>query len=133
MKEKDAGKPLGPVIEKMNELVQKYYDRSRPLYCAQHGYVDEVVRFPDLRRYLEAFAGGAYQNPTLHLCPAPDDPAPDHPGLRSGRAPLSRPSVTRTRPGFSRAGPLAQRRQRARRRGPPSLCPGRSPGAGGPP
>jgi glutaconyl-CoA decarboxylase len=63
VKEKDADKPLGPVIEKMNALVKKYYDRSRPLYCAQHGYVDEVVRFPELRRYLEAFAGCAYQNP----------------------------------------------------------------------
>jgi glutaconyl-CoA decarboxylase len=63
VKDKDGGKPLGPTMEKMNELVQKYYDRSRPLWCARHGYVDEVVSFPDLRRYLVAFAGAAYQNP----------------------------------------------------------------------
>ncbi|MBI5441648.1 MAG: glutaconyl-CoA decarboxylase subunit alpha [Deltaproteobacteria bacterium] len=63
VKEKDTGKPLGPVIEKMNELVGAYYDNSRPGYCAKKGFVDEVVRFADLRRYLEAFAGSAYQNP----------------------------------------------------------------------
>jgi glutaconyl-CoA decarboxylase len=63
VKEKDAGKPLGPTMEKMNELVQKYYDKSRPLFCAKHGYVDEVVSLPDLRRYLVAFAGAVYQNP----------------------------------------------------------------------
>ncbi|MBI5017209.1 MAG: glutaconyl-CoA decarboxylase subunit alpha [Deltaproteobacteria bacterium] len=63
VKDKDAGKPLGPTMEKMNELVQKYYDKSRPLYCAKHGYVDEVVPLPDLRRYLVAFAGASYQNP----------------------------------------------------------------------
>ncbi len=63
VKEKDAGKPLGPVMEKMNELVQAYHDKSRPLYCAKHGYVDEVVNLPDLRSYLVAFVGAAYQNP----------------------------------------------------------------------
>lgn len=63
VKDKDSGKPLAGTMQKMNELVQKYYDRSRPLYCAQHGYVDEVVSFPELRRYLVAFAGCAYQNP----------------------------------------------------------------------
>lgn len=44
-------------------LVQEYFDHSRPLYCAKHGLVDEVVRFADLRKYLVAFAGSAYQNP----------------------------------------------------------------------
>jgi glutaconyl-CoA decarboxylase len=68
VKEKDADKPLAPVIEKMNDLVQKYYETSRPLYCAKHGYVDEVVSLPDLRRYMTAFAGAAYQNPTS-ICP----------------------------------------------------------------
>ncbi len=67
VKEQDAGKPLGPVIEKMNELVQKYYDKSRPLYCAKHGYVDEIVKFTGLRGYMEAFAGAAYQNP-VSIC-----------------------------------------------------------------
>ncbi len=63
VKEQDAGKPLGPVIDNMNELVQKYYDKSRPLYCAKKGYVDEIVKYDALRGYLEAFAGAAYQNP----------------------------------------------------------------------
>ena len=63
VKEKDAKNSLGPTIEKMNELVQKYYDRSRPLYCAKHGYVDEMSNFADLRKYMVAFAGCCYQNP----------------------------------------------------------------------
>jgi glutaconyl-CoA decarboxylase len=63
VKEKDAGKPLKPVMDKMNELVQEYYDKSRPAYCAKHGLVDEVVPLASLRGYLEAFAGASYQNP----------------------------------------------------------------------
>jgi len=68
VKEKDAGRPLAPVIEKMNQLAQKYYETSRPLFCAKHGFVDEVVGMTDLRRYLVAFAGAAYQNPRS-ICP----------------------------------------------------------------
>jgi glutaconyl-CoA decarboxylase len=68
VKEKDAGRPLAPVIEKMNQLAQKYYETSRPLFCAKHGFVDEVVGMNDLRRYLVAFAGAAYQNPRS-ICP----------------------------------------------------------------
>lgn len=68
VKEKDAGRPLGPVIEKMNEMVQNYYDNSRPIYCAKKGFVDEIARMVDLRRYLIAFAGCAYQNPRS-ICP----------------------------------------------------------------
>lgn len=68
VKEKDSGKPLGPVIEKMNELVKQYYENSRPLYCARRGFVDEIVFLPSLRKYIAAFAGCAYQNPTS-LCP----------------------------------------------------------------
>ncbi len=30
VKEKDAGRPLEPVIEKMNQMAQEYYDNSRP-------------------------------------------------------------------------------------------------------
>ncbi|GAB4258136.1 MAG: carboxyl transferase domain-containing protein [Deferrisomatales bacterium] len=63
VKDQDAGKPLKDTIDKMNELVQKYYERSRPMYCAKHGYVDEIVDFADIRRYMAAFAGCAYQNP----------------------------------------------------------------------
>jgi len=63
IKDKDAGKPLEPVAEKMNELVQKYRDTSQPDYSARYGFVDEVVKFKDLRNYMKAFAGAVYQNP----------------------------------------------------------------------
>jgi glutaconyl-CoA decarboxylase len=68
IKDKDAGKPLQPIADKMNELAQKYYDTSRPAYCAKHGYVDEIVDLKSLRRYLQGFAGAVYQNPTS-ICP----------------------------------------------------------------
>ncbi len=63
VKDKDAGKPLAPTIDKMNELVQLYTDTSRPAYCAKSGFVDEVVSFADIRKYMQAFAGCVYQNP----------------------------------------------------------------------
>jgi glutaconyl-CoA decarboxylase len=68
VKEKDSGRPLQPVIEKMNALAKQYYDQSRPIYGAKRGFVDEVVRFEDLRKYMVAFAGAAYQNPKS-ICP----------------------------------------------------------------
>lgn len=68
VKEKDAGRPLGPVIDKMNEMAQHYHDTSRPVYCAKEGFVDEVVRFEDIRRYMVAFANAVYQNPRS-ICP----------------------------------------------------------------
>ncbi len=68
VKEKDAGKPLGPVIAKMNEMVKHYEETSKPIYCAKKGFVDEVIRFGEIRRYMAAFAGGVYQNPRS-ICP----------------------------------------------------------------
>jgi glutaconyl-CoA decarboxylase len=68
VKEKEAGRPLKPVIDQMNAMVAQYQAQSRPTYCARRGFVDEVVRFEDLRRYLVAFAGAAYQNPAS-ICP----------------------------------------------------------------
>jgi len=68
VKEKDAGHDLQPVIDKMNALAQQYQDNSRPIYCAKRGFVDEIVSFPDLRKYIVAFAGCAYQNP-ISICP----------------------------------------------------------------
>ncbi|HQO79096.1 MAG TPA: carboxyl transferase domain-containing protein [Thermodesulfobacteriota bacterium] len=68
VKEKDAGKPLQPVIDKMNALAQEYYDKSRPAYCAKQGFVDEVVSFADMRKYMVAFTNCAYQNPKS-ICP----------------------------------------------------------------
>ena len=67
-KEQAAGRPLEPVIDKMNQLVEHYDQTSRPAYCAQHGFVDEVVPLPELRRYLQAFTGAAYQHPAS-ICP----------------------------------------------------------------
>jgi glutaconyl-CoA decarboxylase len=68
VREKDAGRSLEPVIDQMNALAKQYHDESRPIYCAIRGFVDEVVGFDDLRRYLVAFAGAAYQNPAS-ICP----------------------------------------------------------------
>ncbi len=68
VKEKAAGRPLEPIIEEMNKLVKEYYDNSRPVYCAQHGLVDEVAKMTEIRRYMLAFAGAAYQNPKS-ICP----------------------------------------------------------------
>jgi glutaconyl-CoA decarboxylase len=68
VKEKDAGNSLGPVIDKMNEMVKHYEETSRPFYCAKTGFVDEVVRFEEIRRYMVAFSNGAYQNPRS-ICP----------------------------------------------------------------
>ncbi|HOP86137.1 MAG TPA: carboxyl transferase domain-containing protein [Syntrophorhabdaceae bacterium] len=68
VKEKDAGKPLAPVIAGMNKLVKEYYEKSRPAYCAKMGLVDEVVKMSDLRKYLVAFANCCYQNPKS-ICP----------------------------------------------------------------
>ncbi|MDL2329374.1 glutaconyl-CoA decarboxylase subunit alpha [Desulfosarcina sp. OttesenSCG-928-A07] len=68
VKEKAAGRDLQPVVDKMNEMAQQYYDNSRPVYCAKKGMVDEVVSLHHLRNYLRAFAGAAYQNPRS-ICP----------------------------------------------------------------
>lgn len=68
VKEKDAGNDLQPVIDKMNKLAQQYYDQSRPAYCAQQGFVDEIVGLPELRKYMIAFTQAAFQNPNT-ICP----------------------------------------------------------------
>ena len=67
-KEHAAVRPLDPVIDKMNELVDRYHETSRPVYYARQGFVDEIARLADLRRYLQAFTGAAYQHPTS-ICP----------------------------------------------------------------
>jgi glutaconyl-CoA decarboxylase len=68
VKEKEAGRPLEPVIEKMNDMAEEYYEKSRPAYCAKVGFVDEVVSFADIRKFMVAFTGAAYQNP-ISFCP----------------------------------------------------------------
>ncbi len=68
VKEKDAGNPLEPVIDKMNALAKQYHDQSRPAYCAKAGLVDEVVPMTQLRDYFVGFTRCCYQNPKS-VCP----------------------------------------------------------------
>lgn len=67
-REHKAGKDLQPTIDKMNELINDYNEKSKPLYCAQAGYVDEIVDMPMMRNYIVAFADSVYQNPE-GICP----------------------------------------------------------------
>ncbi|MBI3106074.1 MAG: hypothetical protein HYY95_10970 [Candidatus Rokubacteria bacterium] len=68
VKEQEARRPLGPVIDQMNALAQQYRDQSRPIDCAIRGFVDEVVHFEELRRYLVAFTSASYRN-LQSICP----------------------------------------------------------------
>jgi glutaconyl-CoA decarboxylase len=68
VKEKEAGRPLEPVIDKMNELAKQYHESSRPIFCARKGFVDEIISLREMRKYISAFAGCAYQNPSS-ICP----------------------------------------------------------------
>lgn len=68
VKEKDAGRPLQPVIDKMNAMVRHYDETSEPVFCAKKGFVDEIVRFHEIRNYMVAFANCVYQNPRA-ICP----------------------------------------------------------------
>ena len=63
VKDEQEGRDLQPTIDKMNQLIEEYRLKSRPSYCAEHGFVDEIVNLPSLRAYIRAFAGAAYQNP----------------------------------------------------------------------
>lgn len=69
VKDQEEGKPLDETIEKMNGIIKMYTEKSRPVYCAKSGFVDEIVAFPDLRNYCKAFAGSYYQNPTTICAP----------------------------------------------------------------
>ncbi len=68
VKEKDGGGDLNPVIDRMNALAREYYEKSRPLYCAQRGFVDEIVSLARMRDYAVGFTRCAYQNPES-FCP----------------------------------------------------------------
>lgn len=63
VKDKKAGKDLQPTVDKMNELIKKFHDESRPKACAVTGMVDEIVDMIMIRPYIEAFVESAYQNP----------------------------------------------------------------------
>ena len=67
-KDKKAGKDLQGTIDKMNELIDDYDRKSKPLFCAQAGLVDEIVDLPMMRNYLVAFTDSCYQNPES-ICP----------------------------------------------------------------
>lgn len=63
VKEDEAGNDLTPTLDKMNQMIHDYQEKSRPAYCATSGFVDEIVSLTELRRYMQAFAGANYQNP----------------------------------------------------------------------
>lgn len=63
IKEQKAGNDLQPTIDEMNALIEDYASKSRPKYCAENGFVDEVVELTKLREYIRAFTGAAWQNP----------------------------------------------------------------------
>ena len=66
--EKDADRPLQPIIDKTNAPAEQYHEQPGPIDCANRGFVDEIVPLPDLRKYIVAFAGCCYQNPKS-ICP----------------------------------------------------------------
>lgn len=63
VREDAAGNDLTPVMDKMTQMIQDFYDNSRPVYCAKKGFVDEIVSLGELRKYIQAFTGANYQNP----------------------------------------------------------------------
>lgn len=68
VKDKKEGKPLDETIGKMNDLIQKFHDTSRPKFTAKLGMVDEIVDMTRIRDYMIAFTEAAYQNPRS-ICP----------------------------------------------------------------
>ncbi|QEJ97122.1 acyl-CoA carboxylase subunit beta [Treponema phagedenis] len=68
VKDRNAGKDITPIIEKMNKLINEYKDKSVPSFCAKAGMVDEIVHLYDIRAYMIAFANSVYQNPKS-ICP----------------------------------------------------------------
>lgn len=68
VKAKKAGEDLQPIIQKMNDMIQMYTDKSRPKYCTEKGMVDEIVDLTEMRPYIQAFTEAAYQNPQS-ICP----------------------------------------------------------------
>lgn len=68
VKDKKAGKSLDETIQKMNDLIQKFHDTSRPEFTAKLGMIDEVVDMTRIRDYMIAFTESAYQNPKS-ICP----------------------------------------------------------------
>lgn len=67
-KDHKEGRSLAPTIDKMNAMIQDYTSKSRPRYCMEQGFVDEIVTLPELRCYIQAFTEASYQNPAS-ICP----------------------------------------------------------------
>lgn len=63
LKDEKDGKDLQPTIDKMNEMINEYQEKSRPKFCAQEGLVDEIVELVRIRPYIKAFVDSVYQNP----------------------------------------------------------------------
>ena len=63
VKEDEEGRDVAPVVDRMNQMIHDYQEKSRPAYCAKMGFVDEIVSLTDLRSYIQAFTGANYQNP----------------------------------------------------------------------
>ena len=68
VKDKKAGNDLKPTIDKMNDMIQMYQDKSRPKYCTVKGMADQIVDMTEIRPYIQAFTEAAYQNPES-ICP----------------------------------------------------------------
>jgi glutaconyl-CoA decarboxylase len=68
VKDNKAGKDIQPIIDKMNELIKEYAEKSSPFYCEKDGFVDKIVDMDKMRSYIKAFAGAYYQNPKA-VCP----------------------------------------------------------------
>lgn len=68
VKDNKAGKSLDDTIEKMNALIQDYKEKSKPMYTAITGMVDEVVNLNAMRNYMVAFTESSYQN-KQEICP----------------------------------------------------------------
>lgn len=68
-KDHKIGESLKPTIDKMNHLIEEYSAKSRPSYCAEHGFVDEIVELTQLRNYIKAFTYAVYQNPKTICAP----------------------------------------------------------------
>ncbi|MGL6201153.1 MAG: acyl-CoA carboxylase subunit beta [Lachnospiraceae bacterium] len=62
-KDHKTGESLQPTIDKMNQMIEEYAAKSRPDYCAEQGFVDEIVDLAEMRNYIRAFAYAVYQNP----------------------------------------------------------------------
>ena len=68
VKDNKPGKSLDDTIEKMNALIQDYKEKSKPMYTAITGMVDEVVNLNAMRNYMVAFTESSYQN-KQEICP----------------------------------------------------------------